>query len=400
MRRSLLHRGAWALLALAVAAAGVWIGRARAAPSPYREGREALNRGDYRRAAELLSGAASRESGADAHYWRAVALERAGDARSALAAVRLYRPSRPPSALAGDAALLEARLCAAVADDPECARARPPAADCGIVPLLAARLQSHPRETLDVIARLLASGGCDERTRRELVLLAGSAGTPEAAAVLVDAIRREPASGAGVQAILLLADAGGAPADSLLDSLVRTTPADEVRKAASEALSDRGATGAERLRRLIVDPAAPEAARLEAILPFAENTDPAAASAFLRDLYPRLETTRLQGAVVRALGYVPIPENRAWLAARALEPGVLRDTALAALGVSRAGRADLLQLYGRTADRDLKLRLLRLYADEEGAAEVERLRTIAAADPDPQLRAEAARLLRDIDDEP
>lgn len=393
MRRPLLRRGAWLLAVLVLAAAGFWIGRARAADgSPYRDGRAALNRGDYRRAAELLARAEA--SGTDAPaYWRAVALERAGEPRAALAAVREHRAD-DPAALRSEAELLELWLCARLPGDPGCGRPRPPASGCADVPVLAARLHADPRGTLAAVRRLLAYGGCDERTRRELVLLAGAVESPAAAEVLAETARRESASRAGVQAIELLADAGAPGTEALLDSLLRTTASADVRHTAAQSLADRRAPGAERLRGVVLDPAAPQEVRMDAILVLGES---AAGSAFLRDAYPGLQSQRLRGAVIRALAEAPAPENRAWLAGHAVQPGPMRDSALAALAVSRAGRADLLGLYDR-ADPDLRMRLLRIYADEEDGPARVRLRQIAKTEPDPELRAEARRLLREMDD--
>ena len=93
-----------------------WL-QADPADSVYRAAREALNRRDFSTAATLFAQISSRfpKSGyaADALYWQAFALYRAGgdrDLHSALAALRQQRGRFPKAATQGDAAALERRV--------------------------------------------------------------------------------------------------------------------------------------------------------------------------------------------------------------------------------------------------------------------------------------------------
>jgi TolA-binding protein len=87
------------------------------ADSLYRRARETLNRRDYRAAADLFAQIPVRfpRSGyaADALYWQAFALYRAGgerDLREAMVALRKQREQFPKAATQGDAATLERRI--------------------------------------------------------------------------------------------------------------------------------------------------------------------------------------------------------------------------------------------------------------------------------------------------
>src|SRR6476659_8331331 len=87
------------------------------ADSLYRAAREALDRRDYRSAADLFAQVPSRfpRSGyaADAYYWRAFSLYRVGGTpqlREALAALDLQRERFPKAATKGDAKALASRI--------------------------------------------------------------------------------------------------------------------------------------------------------------------------------------------------------------------------------------------------------------------------------------------------
>ena len=87
------------------------------ADSLYREARETLNRGEYRRAAALFGQITQRYPSstyaADALYWRAFALYRSGsenDLRDALRALSDQRARYPKAATTADAGALEVRI--------------------------------------------------------------------------------------------------------------------------------------------------------------------------------------------------------------------------------------------------------------------------------------------------
>ena len=111
------------------------------ADSLYRAAREALNRRDYLRAAELFAQVPARypRSGyaADAYYWRAFSLYRLGGTpqlRSALEALRTQRERFPDAATGGDANALATRIEGELArrGDPEAAARVTAAAEAAV----------------------------------------------------------------------------------------------------------------------------------------------------------------------------------------------------------------------------------------------------------------------------
>ena len=114
------------------------------ADSVYRAARAALDRRDYRQAAELFAQVPARfpRSGyaADAYYWRAFSLYRVGGTsqlREALAALDLQRERFPKAATKGDAKALASRIQGELArqgDPAAAAMVAAAAADAGRTP--------------------------------------------------------------------------------------------------------------------------------------------------------------------------------------------------------------------------------------------------------------------------
>jgi DNA-binding transcriptional regulator YbjK len=118
---------------------------------------------------------------------------------------------------------------------------------------------------------------------------------------------------------------------------------------------------------------------------------------YLRDLYPRLDRLELKERVVRVIAERDDADAAAWLARIVLddqEQPALRDRALRSLAEGGASSSELATLYDRVTATAVKQRLIRLFAERRDAAAAEKLAAIAAADPDPALRGEAARRRR------
>lgn len=118
---------------------------------------------------------------------------------------------------------------------------------------------------------------------------------------------------------------------------------------------------------------------------------------YLRDLYPRLDRLELKERVVRVIAERDDADAAAWLARIVLddrEQPALRDRALRSLAEGGASSSELATLYDRVTASAVKQRLIRLFAERRDADAAEKLAAIAAADPDPALRGEAARRRR------
>ena len=119
-------------------------------------------------------------------------------------------------------------------------------------------------------------------------------------------------------------------------------------------------------------------------------------SAYLREVYARLDVTDLRERVLRSLGEAGGAENVAFLRQVALDPNAhsdLRDRALRELDESGLRSEELVRMYDSLTDRDLRDRLIRLMAERGDGASLDKLRKIVASDPDADLRERARRKL-------
>jgi len=114
----------------------------------------------------------------------------------------------------------------------------------------------------------------------------------------------------------------------------------------------------------------------------------------LRDLYPRLDVVELKERVIRVTAEGDDTDAAAWLAGIVLddrEQSGLRDRAVRSLAERGAPSSELAVLYDRVTSTAVKQRIIRVFAERKDEAAADKLAAIAADDPDPGLRSEAAR---------
>src|SRR3954453_5983841 len=112
--------------------------------------------------------------------------------------------------------------------------------------------------------------------------------------------------------------------------------------------------------------------------------------AYIRAIYPRLETPRLKAAAVRAAARIGGSDNDQWLLSLVRnqnEPSEVRASALRYAGRSTVVPvADLAKMYDAAADRPLREQLIRLYAERTEPEATDKLLDIARAGTDPDMR--------------
>ena len=327
--------------------------------SLYRIAREALNKGDYRKAADLFKQLYTRYPrstyAGDACYWQAFALYRVGstaDLRAAQAALDLQRSRYPTAATRGDAESLGARIqgelarrgdanaaeavaasAAAVAGPPKAPTA-PRAAAAPSAPVAAAAVGAPSRAGPAGVAPMAAvagSAGCqDEEDDARVAALN--------ALMMMDATRAQPIlqkvlarrdSGSVClrqKAVFILAQENTPQTSDLLLSTARNDPSQEVRGEAVFWLSQVGG---------------PQAlAALDSILRTPGNEE-------------------IRGKALFALSQIDSPEARRSLRNFAGGTGVPPDLQKQAIFfLSQSGTADdaqfLRTLYPKLTDTDVK----------------------------------------------
>jgi len=420
------------------------------ADSLYRRARETLNRRDYRAAADLFAQIPVRfpRSGyaADALYWQAFALYRAGgerDLRAAMTALRQQRERFPKAATQGDAATLERRIQGELArrGDSEAAAAVAAAAESvmGVPPdppvpptpptpptppspptpptppmpgghrvwvggcagddddmkvaALNALLQMDEARARPILRRVLArrdtGSVCLRRKAVFLVAQQRAEGTED---ILLESVRTDPDPEVQRQAVFWLSQVGTDRAVNALDSILRFSKDPDIQDKAVFALSQHDSPRAQQALRVYAERAeVPEPAREKAIFWLGQSGTPEN-GAFLRSLYGRVNSEDLKKKVVFSLSQMGGTENGKWLLGLARDPaqGIeMRKQALFWAGQAGVPIEELTGLYATVADQAMREQLVFVYSQRDEPAALEKLIDIARRDPNPELRKRA-----------
>ena len=380
------------------------------ADSLYRLARQTLNRGEYRRAAQLFGDITQRlpnsAYAADARYWKAFALYRiggTGDLRDALAALdsdgrRYYQAS-----LKADAATLASRIRGALAQrgdvrsitmvertagqqgepcDKEDAAVR--------VEALKSLGDMDQESTTPIFRRILAKrDGCSASLRRSALFLLARRGDPEATALIISSARNDTDPHVRSDALRWLAKMPGDQALATLEEIARTPGNESLQRSAVAALARSESPRARQAIRNIIERSdVPETLRATA-LSSVVGEQSADGGAYLRSVYPRLESSRLKLGAIRAIARIGGGENERWLLSivrNQSEPLDVRSTALTYAARSTIPISDLVGMYDAAGERPLRTRLISLYGSRSEPEAADKLMAIAKTGTDPEMR--------------
>ena len=419
------------------------------ADSLYRIAREMLNRGEYRRAAQTFRQIGERFATSryapDALYYEAFALYRIGtvaDMRAALTLLDQQRERFPRSETDREASSLAMRIRGELAANGDrqaasdirgiAGQGRAPSAPTPGVPPTGVRAPSQsPRptqagaqqatcdrdslavklEALSALSRiespevtpalhrvLQRRDECSASLRRRAVLLLGQQAGAQTGDVLIEVARNDPDDDVKREAINMLARVPSDQAVAALQQIVQTGDAQLSASAMRALNANTNPIARQAVRTVLERNDIAESVRLRALQSFSRASPEEAA--YLRGVYPKLESRRLRSQAISTISRLDGPENHQWLVALARNEGEameLRTEAVSRLATT-APIADVARLYDQAGDRRLKERIIvRLAARDEDAA-VDKLIAIARSDPDHELRREAiARLSRKKD---
>jgi HEAT repeat protein len=423
------------------------------ADSVYRAAREALNRSDFRRAADLFAQIPERfpKSGyaPDALYWQAFALYRSpggSQLRAALDVLRRQRERFPDAATRGDAAALEQRIQGELArrGDPAAAEEvrrvaqlaaeppkppKPPKAPKAPEPPEPPELADHDGDGdgqceddgddmkiaainalihMDsekarpilrrVLARRDAASVC---LRRKAVFLISQGEGEGAEDILLASARTDPDPEVREQAVFWLSQVGSERAVGALDSILRTSTDRRLQDKAIFALSQQESPRARQALRTYAERTdAPDGLREQAIFWIGQSGGKES-STYLRELFGRIKNEELRNKILFSVSQIGGDENGKWLVGVArdrAQPIEVRKQALFWAGQGGAPIADLTSLYTAFDDREMKDQLIFVYSQREEPAAVDKLLDIARRDPDSELRKKALFWLGQSDD--
>jgi len=418
--------------------------QADVADSLYRAARQALNRDDNERAAELFRNIRDRYPRStyvpNTYYWQAFALYRAGaedNLRAARDALRTQASRYPKATTRRDAEVLLRRVQGALAriGDSDAAEeltaeaesmalptgpviaAVPPVGAVTAVPpgpgrrsgsescdddddiriaALNAILQMDPERAVPLLKTVLARR--DEGSvclRRKAVFLLSQKRTSETSSLLLKIVREDPDQEVREQAVFWLSQVPGDETVAALDSILRDPRTDEeIQDKAIFALSQhRSARAGSILRDFATRGDVSCDIREKAIQWLGQNRAPENAD-FLKGLFSKVEGCDLKEKIIFALSQMRDASNYRWLMDIALnehEDIEIRKKALfwSNQGGNRADIADLVRLYDSMKDREMRDQLILLYSQRREDAALDKLFQIGKTDPDRELRKKA-----------
>ncbi|HEX6309965.1 MAG TPA: HEAT repeat domain-containing protein [Longimicrobiales bacterium] len=384
------------------------------ADSLWRAARASLAEGEARRAAELYRRLrteqrfANSEYRAHAYYWEAYSREQIGGAaelRRGMEALRQLRRTYPRFENMVEVDRLEARINAQLAASGDAAAGERVAAridqatgqcpDQEIrVAVVEALITMPAEQAMPTLRQVMArKDACNAPLREKAVFMISQKKTPEAADLLLDAAKNDPAPKVREQAVFWLSQVDSERALEAIEDVLRTQSDPKLLEGAVFALSQqRNPRAAQLLRDIARRANAPAEVRKNAIfwLSQSRSTD---VTQFLRNLYGSLNDTQLKETVLFALSQRRNNENADFLfeiAMNARESMELRKSALFWAGQQRALPLERLgELYRTMPDREMREQIIFTISQRREPAAVDRLIDIARNERDVELRKTA-----------
>ena len=394
------------------------------ADSLYRVAYESMNRGDWRRAADLFAQIPEKYPRSrrllSAAYYEAFMNYRIGSLESLRNAYKiLTEKAKGPttSATAAEIASLTTRVRGALAarGDQRAATDLEKSAQGGNacdkediqvrVEALSALAQADMNSATPMLLRVLdRKDACSlELRRRALSILLRRADTAATSAAIRVARNNEENISLRTDAISFLSKLPGDNAIATLQDLMRTSEDANIQRAAVRSLSrSDNARARQSIRALIERSDVSETLRAEALTSFDAERSNGEDAAYLRALYPRLQGERLRSAAISAIARLGGETNERFLLDIARNQSESSETRAAA--ISRLTRAqsvsiaDWQRMYESAESRSIRHRIIQVYQQRTEPEAVDRLVEIIEKGTDPQLRSSALNALKVRDD--
>jgi HEAT repeat protein len=395
------------------------------ADSLYRAARDNLNRGEYRRAAEIFAQIPQRFPTStytpDSYYYQALSLYRVGgqnDLRSALTALETLRDRYANHRVmrGGDASTLSTRILGTLAaqGDASARQRLAQAAQAGTatcdreemaikIEALNALSRMSPDSTAPILRTVLNRRDvCSTSLRRNALILLGKQPEAERTGILVDVARSDPSVDVRRDAVALLGRTPSERSLAALESIVNSPSDSLLHSTALRALREANPARARDLQRsLIESPTASERVKSEAINVLAQDTS-AAAAAYLRSVYPRLQSRTLKTRTLSALTRRPNSESVSFLmgiARNTAEPMEFRRSAVQVTRTAYVPLQEVSGLFDAVTELDLRLQIVAALGVRREPEATDKLLSIARNPGNPpEIRRSAINALTGKDD--
>jgi HEAT repeat protein len=383
------------------------------ADSLYRVAQQAMNRGDYRRAASLFKDLPVKQPNSvyasDALYWEAFSLYRVGgttelqealsvlDQRKSKYPVGRLRGSDADPALAtriagvlsarglGDKDLVKRALTegnGACDNEDQSVRAE----------ALNALRQTDPDEALTQAKKILGrKDDCSVQLRRSALWMIANKKDAASTATLVSVAKNDPSMELRAEATGFLGTVGGDDALSALEDLLKSDD-ERVQRAAVRALTTfpnpRARTA---MHALIENNSANEQLRITALDAFGSDRSTLEDATWLRSIYPKVDNARIKSRIVSAVSRIGGDQSEQWLMSLAKNEDESIEVRTAALRfVARtADIANLNKFYDGVSARPLREEIIQALGSRKEPEATDKLMDIAKSGTDPQVRRDA-----------
>jgi HEAT repeat protein len=356
--------------------------------SLYRSAREALNRGDYGRAAKMFADIQQKfpKSAyvADAQYYEAFARYRIGTTDELQTAAKVLEPlaskimtvsnNATPrqrgftydrrGASTNEVAALYAHINGVLAQRGDRAAADKVAKAAALngsvvcdnddiqvrVEALNALSQMDPNAAMPLFKRVLESkDDCSSELRRRAVFMLARRADTESEQMVIAAAKSDPSVNVRTEAINALPRLAAGAGISTLEDILRTDQNETIQRAAVRALaaSDDPKVRAS-VRMLIERKDVPTSLRVEAITRMNSDRTTTDDAAYLRGLYAHADNDQIKDAIIGTVSRIGGADNDNWIMSIAQnqnESSQLRAAAIARLVRSSVSIADLSKLY-------------------------------------------------------
>ena len=387
------------------------------ADSLYRLAREAMSRGDYKRAAEIFHRIPERYPqsayAGQAMYYEAYSLYRSGgdDDLSTARNVLKQLKSKDAKIWKNDGSILLTRVCGELAKrgDENCAvdierTAQAPSAQQGTscpdedddnderIMAMQALLNMDAERAMPILKKVLERrDACSAGLRRKAVFLVSQKRTDETANILMNVARNDPDKETREQAVFWLSQVPGST--PLLEGILNGNSDADIKEKALFSLSQQGEPRAQQILRDFASRENENADLREKAIFWLGQRRSSDNTAFLRDLYGRIRNQDLREKILFSLSQQRGAGNEQWLMNIAVdqkEDIELRKKALFWAGQSGVAVSELAQLYNRMGDSEMKEQIIFVLSQRQReTAAIDKLFDIAKNEKDSELRKKA-----------
>ena len=389
------------------------------ADSIFRAAREALNRGEYRRAADLFSEVTRRYPNSGyaptCGYWEAFSRYRLGtteELRLASRALDAATSRYSQIAREADVSGLRTRIDGVLASRGDVdaatrvrqrAREAPSSGSSGDgeaqcdkediqvrAEALSALAQMDPNGALPTLRRVLdRTDDCSVQLRRSAAMMLARRADSASAAILANVARNDASLDVRVEAIQWLPRMPGSIGLNAIEDVLRNSDEERVQRAAISALmSSDNPRARSSVRAILERRDASERLRVEALSRFDRDRSTTDDVAFLKALYARTESERVKDAIINAIARVGSnDEFLMGIARNEAEPYAMRSSAL--MRLSRSGSisiADLSKLYDAADSRTMREQIINALAGRKETEATDKLVDIAKNSTDYNAR--------------